>query len=879
MKRENWSLEKIAVAINSYETQLKTSDDYLYKRASSGNPAGSVNMRKVKQEMQKYDKLYPAAQLIASYNNILESKGMLDFDDLIIKVSQAFQNNEDLLYNYQERFQYILADEYQDTNGSQNEILFTLCNYDDQPNLFVVGDDDQAIYRFQGANMNNIIDFKNKFRPKEFVLDNNYRSNQNILNGAMNLIQYNKERLPYLYPHLTKNLKQSIENIGGIGLQISCYATIQSQEVGIIQKINALKDSGVEWKDIAIMYRHHNEATDLVKYFSINGIPFTLKRKINILELRDIKRLIAILKYVYGEYKEKASMTAYLFEILHFDFFNLNPNDIGTLSLYASNRTEEETDDKYWRDVLNNIEELKSIGVNQPEQLNKVYLTLEDFIQAIPNVTLQVLFERILTGSGLLSQILNDENKTHRNEAINALFNFIKESTANDETFNLQKLLETIEKMIYFNVPLPLNKINNASNGINLMTVHGSKGLEFDHVFVMNVHEKNWVQSTEKRSKFKYPPTLVNASLISDEEDDRRLFYVAITRAKQNAFVCYGLKDQSGNDLMPCKFITELGCDLTDVKVTNPSESLINDYIYSILKYQSGKAALIDKGLIDRELSKMYISATAIDKYLKCPVSFYFEKILKVPMARTSTMGYGNAIHYALEKYFSAQNYDPNRALPPKEYLITLFHKGMKKYHSHFTQAEIERLRFNGEKSLMHYYDQHHASWTAPIDTKLEYKVKTAVAEIPISGIIDKIEIYHDRIIVYDYKTGRYNTNDFKVGNEDEYGGDKWRQIVFYKILLQNDPGKSWRMSHGVMDFVEGKEEKSVKKEIYVSNQDLDVVIGQIKLVYDSIKNYKFTEGCNEVDCKWCNFVKENMLPESPMAGEIEEDEISFLNE
>lgn len=871
MKQENWTVEQIEASIEEYKELLLSDPEYQYKRATKGNPVGSPKMDTINGILKKYESLPHAAILLDKYNQLLAEVNRIDFNDSILWVIRKFKENQDLLYQYQERFQYILADEYQDTNGTQNELLFLLSNYDEKPNLFIVGDDDQAIYRFQGANMSNILDFKTKYNPIEIVLNQNYRSNQPILDSAMQLIDFNVERLSFKFPHLTKQLKQASASATGGKPELLAYSTVQAQEIGILHKINLLIASGVDYRDIAIIYRSHKEVVDIVKYMSFKNIPINLKNKVNILQLKEIRRIVTIMRYISEEYIKRDSMPDLLFEILHYDFFGLTASDIGILALYSSKKSDENEDDLTWRQLLSNKELLAKTKITQVDKIYHVNQILEQLILAIPNVTLQVLFERIITETGLLAQILGDSNKTWRNQVINAFFNVIKEETSKSEAIDLFSFLSMIDKMEKFDITIPLLQIDSSASGINLMTAHGSKGLEFDHVFILNATKESWLEKKGQKG-FSIPPTLFRASSSNDEEDERRLFYVSMTRARKHVYITYPLIGKTDKSTTPLKFLTEIGFQPESALIQDVNEDVLNEYVEALLRFEQGKIQLIDKALIDRALESLHMSASAVSKYLNCPITYYFENILRIPMARTAYMGFGNAIHHSLEKYFNAINDDPKRTLPPSEYLMVHFQRGMQKFRSHFTREEFTRHQFAGEQILMKYYEQYHSHWLSAVDYKLEYKIKTEMDGIPISGIMDKIEVYHDHVEVTDYKTGRYDSKKLSPPKDDDHGGDYWRQVVFYKILLDRDVSHKWNMTKAYMDFVEIKDNKPQKKEFSIAAFEIDIVRAQTTEVYNNIKAYKFEEGCNDPKCRWCNFTKQNMTLESPLMNDEDEE-------
>ena len=235
---------------------------------------------------------------MAVYDAILRRMERYDYNDMILWVIKAFKENDELLAKYQERFQFLLVDEYQDTNGAQNELLFLLADnpIDDRPNVFIVGDDDQSIYRFQGANMNNIIDFADKYSPVEIVLDYNYRSDQRILDSSKLLIENNGERLVNLRSHLTKELieKKRMSKRADQAIQINRFKNVAQEEIGVIQDILRKHEAGTPLNQIAVIYRKHRNVEHMVKYLSLLGIPLNIKRKVDVLKQQDIKKLLLI---------------------------------------------------------------------------------------------------------------------------------------------------------------------------------------------------------------------------------------------------------------------------------------------------------------------------------------------------------------------------------------------------------------------------------------------------------------------------------------------------------------------------------------------------------------------------------------------------------
>lgn len=855
MKKEGWTAEYIYKKALEDEENLKNDPEMRYKRKSGKFEKGDLKINDIKAHMDKLKMAINASPLIDEYNKQLHKRNRIDYEDTINLVLEQLKSNEDVKLRYQEQYQFILADEYQDTNGAQNEVLFQLADYDDQPNVFVVGDDDQSIYRFQGASMYNIISFKEKFKPKSFVLDINYRSHQQILDAAMQLIEYNGERLSHLDPSLTKNLTQGMPMDDGQDHKpiLTKYVNTLAQEVGLIETIIDLNNNGVDYKDIAVLYRSHKEIVNLVKYLSKKNIPLKVKKKVDILTQPDINKLLNLLTYATKENKFMDSQRDKLFEILHYDSFKLKPADVGRLSVHCAKHQDDEHKQESWRALLGDESKLTEIGITDVSSFTHAHTILESLIKEVSNQTPQVLFEKTLVDTGLLQEIMQSNDVSWRLQVVNKLFEYIKDETAKNGDLTMEEILAMLEKRKDYGIDLPLLNIVSNSDGINFISAHSAKGLEFKHVFIINATNKTWGEKRSSNPRF--PDSLTLSSGNASDEDERRLFYVAVTRAMEHCHIMFPFFYTEEKEAGYLKFLFEMGYDpeLCPEQIVN--EEKINDYLMTIQQYDDKAPVLIDKNLIDQIIENLTINATGVSKYLNCQIKFYYENILRVPGARKAAPGYGNALHYALDQFSREMERTPGRAVPPIGALLFHFEKGMMKYKSHFTSAEYEAHMYEGKATLKHFYENSKHTWTLPVANKTEYRVLTNYNEIPISGIIDRIAIFENYIDIYDYKTGKYDAR--KVSStidENKYGGDYWRQAVFYKILLDQELQFRGKLKSANVVYLQ-KEEDNIIREIKVNDEAVNVVKEQISLVYNGIKNYEFSKGCN--NCSWCHFVNE----------------------
>jgi DNA helicase II / ATP-dependent DNA helicase PcrA len=265
---------------------------------------------------------------------------------------------------------------------------------------------------------------------------------------------------------------------------------------------------------------------------------------------------------------------------------------------------------------------------------------------------------------------------------------------------------------------------------------------------------------------------------------------------------------------------------------------------------------MLEESYLTRILSNYRLSATALNKYLDCPIAFYYENIIRVPKARNENMGFGNAVHYALEMLF--KNIIDNK-LPSEDEFINYFKEGIARNASHFTDKQKARRLEYGKEILPKYYQKYAADSIKKV--KLEHHVQTTIAGVPVSGVFDKIEMIDNLTVnVVDYKTGDPERAKSKLGEPSEkepFGGDYWRQLAFYKLLIDNDK-HNWRMQKGIIDFVQPnkKTEEFSKEERIITPPQAELVTNLIKETHQKIINKEFKDGCGDEECSWCNFTK-----------------------
>jgi DNA helicase II / ATP-dependent DNA helicase PcrA len=871
MKKEGWDPVFINQKIDEYLADLPTRDEFIYKRKYKEFNAGDLKKDKIEEVTERMEKLRAAVGEFDKFQQLMRKKNRYDFDDMINWVIKAFEENKNLLANYQEKFQYILVDEYQDTSGTQNKLVALLISYWDKPNVFVVGDDDQSIFRFQGANVENILEFANQYKADllTVVLTNNYRSTQPILDISKTLINRNDERLVKKMGDLTKELLSSRAGIKELKHlpQIREYETQNQEMIGIVQEVQRLVNENTPPGKIAIIYKENKYGEELARYFKLLNIPVYSKRHLNILELPLAQKIVLLLKYLASEHDRSWSGDEMLFEILHFDWFDIPPVEIAKLSIEAA-QTKFTANKRSMRQLLVERSAAPPKDLFSPgfhESLKKASLLVEELVKDVSNTTLQALFEYIIRKTGVLGKIMQNEDKHWQLQVLSGLFNFVKEETHRNPFLDLQKLVSLIELMEKEYISLPLVQVSGSEKGINLLTAHGSKGLEFEYVFLAGCNASFWEKKRKPGGGYKLPDTLFSSQpAANDDEELRRLFYVALTRAEQHLYLSYSKFKNDGKELEPSMFIAEIQDEhaIKAVPQTIEADALA---AFAVLDFTalSPEIEKIEEDLIGRLLEKFVMNVTALNNYLKCPLEFYFKNLIRIPSPKNEATEFGSAVHHALEKLFRKMQDEKKDSFSSKEDFIADFEWYMHRHRESFTKEQFDRRLEYGHEVLSNYYDKYILQFNKIV--AIERNIRNVVVKgVPLKGKLDKLEFDGKSVNVVDYKTGDPDKAIPKLkgpSDKDPNGGDYWRQAVFYKILVDNYGQKDWKVVSSEFDFIEPDKKKNYRKEkLIITPADITTVTQQISTAWEKIQNREFYTGCGKEDCHWCNFVKTNNL-------------------
>lgn len=883
MKREGWTSAYINEKIDEYIAGLPLRDEYRYKRKYKHFNAGDLKEDAIKDETERAEKLKAAVSEFDNFQKLMRSRNRYDFDDMINWVISAFEENPNLLADYQERFHYILVDEYQDTSGTQNKIVQLLINYWESPNVFVVGDDDQSIYRFQGANVENMLDFAHQYidHLKTIVLTNNYRSIQPILDVSKSVITKNTERLIEKMPGLSKDLAAANETIRHLqhAPEIYEYNSVAEEMAGITMRVHQLVEKGVPPGRIAVIYKENKYGEELAQYFVLKGIPVYSKRSINLLLDPFIKKIITILRYLNAEHDIPYGGDELLFEILHYDFYKIPPIEIAKITVEANKRN--------YSGAQVSIRSLLAEKAGAPAKdlfdtgglhlkLKQVSIMLEQFIADVPNLTIQQLIDNVIRRGGILQYIMQHPQKVELMNFLTAFFNFVKEENRRNPAMTLAGLVSLIDLMEEEKLPLPMTRITGNDKAVNLLTAHGSKGLEFEYVFLAGSNAGSWEKKRKPGGGYKMPDTIFSSQPEGNEAEElRRVFYVALTRAEKYLFISYARLNNDNKELEPSRFVAEIQ-DAHQLPVSRPQISAEEMFEFQQLVF-TGQPVLpsSDDDFIDSLLDKFVMNVTALNNYLSCPLKFYYQSLVRIPSGKSEATEFGSAIHYAIERLFRKMKEDPQNHFPPVETMIDDFNWYLQRHRENFTREAYQRRLEQGSIIIPDYYNKYIDSWNKVALVEINIK-GVLINGVPVKGKLDKIEFDRKDVNVVDYKTGNADKAKMKLqppGDKQPDGGDYWRQAVFYKLLIDNYPHRDWNVISAEFDFIEPDSKKEfIKHKLYINPADLETVRQQISNTWEKIQQKNFYTGCGNPECHWCNFVKDNNLYAELLEAEDEEE-------
>lgn len=856
LKQEHITPEHLRTLLAEERTDFEQIEDLYHEK---GRYKGS--MKGKYRDMEKnWEKNQELCTVYEAYQQRLTDLGRYDYEDMILLVTEMFTKDEELCLRYQEQYQYILVDEYQDTSNAQNEVIWQLTSYWDRPNIFAVGDDDQSIYRFQGASLENILQFHQRFPDATtIVLTENYRSTQPILDVSRSLIEHNTERLVGIIPNLQKELvarRSGVDKYEHESVPVVSFPDEVSEQAFLIAQIEELLAKGYEPQDIAVLYRNNRDADALVHLLARTTIPFDVASGNDLLARPQIHQLIQLLRIIAAPHND-----ALYFEVLQYKFLGYSPEEVFALHHSAFMNAKE----KHLADFL--------LSDELPERFAPFGVFARNLLQwqqASYNETFPEFLEKVMRESGFLATLFHyeDGDELIRAKAFHTLrsfFNNVETLGVRRYQFSLDQFLDDVAMLEESGVKLTEQSFSLQRNAVQLMTAHRAKGLEFPFVFLMQCYDGHW-GNKRARQLLKLPQRIVSERPTADEvadpnEEERRLFYVAMTRAQYGLTLTTPRLLSSGRETVPSQFITDLDVAYVDRRDYEHEDAamVVESYARLFAPVQEPPPTDQEQELMRAALETFALSPTSLNTYITCPRQFKYNNLIRIPAVKNKSAVFGSAIHYALEQFFRYSK--KAGVVAEKDRLIAYFHQALDK--ELLSEVDAQETRERGERFLSGYYDRYADEWVILNIWQMEYKCSNVYLEdIPLKGIFDKVEVTDGQrgiVNVVDYKTGKPKTRNEILGQTKHAKGEYFRQLTFYKLLTQlKAPKFPFVMETGEIDFIQPKDDegKVFVKERFEITDDMVLDLREtITTVWNDMQALKFPKKEKpDEDCTYCQY-------------------------
>ena len=833
LKKDGITPKEFTGLIDKEEKNIQSQKDLYHTKGVYKGKVRGVYAKRI-HDLEKSREL---AKLYMKYQKVLRDKHLYDYEDMIMEVLYTLTRRKELRLSLQEEFQYILADEHQDVNRAQNKVLELLSEFHaPYPNLFIVGDEKQAIFRFQGASLDNFLYFHRLYPHALLIhLDTNYRSAQAILDAAHDLIGEDTGNPIAKRIRLRAGRKDTKPK--GSPVQLYGFSTPTLEHLFIQKKVRDLitKDK-VHPGEIAILYRDNKDAHALSDILSSAAIPFTIESDHSIFDDVDIHKLIQLLQaiHTFGD-------DAYLGEILYFDFLKINPLDIHKINTYAR----KSHSGVY--DIISSEKKLKKAGCEDISRIIALYSNLSKWNSASRNKAFHDFFDKVVHESGFLTYILSSDDTIEKMDTVTALYEEVARLAERHSHYMLRDFITYLDLVSRYG--LRVSKRDNPIylEHVHLMTAHKSKGLEFSHVFITGVQDKHWGGRT---SRDYFPVSYISSDKGNEGDDERRLFYVALTRARKAVYITYAYTGLDGSQKLPSRFIEEIDDKLIDDISTKPIEARLAKQKHHIFSQNSGKSTKSkEKEYLVTLFNEYGLSVTALNNYLKCPWKYFYNNLIRIPQVQTPQQIYGTAVHEALRRLFDL--YKEEKKITKKMFL-DFFTMALSRFP--MSDYNLEEFLKRGRDSLCGYYQKYHKTFSKNILTEFPIN-DVRIGDVGLTGKLDKVEfITEHEVNVVDYKTGKPRSRAYIEGDTKGSQGDYKRQLVFYKLLISLYKPRNLKFVSGEIDYIEPDQKGEYRREKFtVSEAEVAELKKEIKRIATEIRDLSFWNmTCDDKQCQYC---------------------------
>lgn len=788
------------------------------------------------EEKEEADKKLELAKVFNKYQELMLKEGNIDFGDQIILTLKLFRENKKILETYQKQFKYILVDEFQDTNFAQNELVKILAGKNG--NITVVADDDQSIYRFRGAAVSNVLEFKKNFpKAKQIVLFKNYRSTQQILDNAYQLIQHNNPDRLEIKNKINKKLESQKQGPEPYFLQ--CHDLISEADKVAAIILEKIKSKKYSFKDFAILIRKNNQAKSFMMALNRYQIPYQFTGASGLYDREEIRLIISFMRALL-DYDDSISF----YNLVTSSIYKMPIREAVKLNTYAN---------KIKRPLSYLFENYKSLDDDFYTQLSpqtikiieKVNKDFDKFYQETLESTAGQLIYKFLKDTGYLKNLVekanNDPMAGAKIQNIAKFFEKIREFEHVSSDKSLLNFKNHLDILIEAGEDPATAEIDPDLDAVNILTIHKAKGLEFKIVFLVNLYQGSF--PVRKQAEIlPLPDDLIKETLPSGDyhlQEERRLFYVGVTRAREELYLTtafdYGGKKRAKVSQFVLEFFDKPELKAPVIKTEKLElikRTASYEEKYFLKNFYNGQGIL-------------KLNPHQIDDYLSCPLKFKYIHILKIPILKHHPVIYGSAIHKAIEEYYVRRlNNYPIKLSD----ILNTFENNWESVG--FITREHEEKRFlAGQQALKEFFKRENKNKNLP--TYIEKKFNCFLAfpkyklTIKISGRYDALYLKNKPhyVEIRDFKTG-----EVKEQKKADLRVRQNRQMSIYAL--------SWLINHHYLPdkislyFVD----TGLIGECHKEEKDLKKTEEEILLVAEGILNNDFEPQPKWQECNRCAY-------------------------
>ena len=675
------------------------------------------------------------ARTYAQYQTLMARLGQVDFGDQIVEALRLLRSRAHVLRRYQERFRHILVDEFQDTNYAQFELVKLLAAR--HRNVAVVGDDDQAIFRFRGASMSNILDFDRSYPDaRQVVLLENRRSPQAVLDSAYRLIQHNNPDRLEVAQKIDKRLVSTVGT--GVAPQHLAFDTVSTESDQVAEMIREEHEAGRPYRDFAILVRANHDADHYLRALNMRGIPWTFSGNAGLYGRPEVRLLIAFLRSV--AHPDDSVSLHYLASS---DIYQVPIVDLTKCATYADRRH------RWLFDVLRAVPSEVELSEEGAGAIARLIADLQRYMElAREHPTGEVLYQ-FLVDSGLMTRYAKAPAELEQEvQNVSKFFTRVKDAARVLKYDNVREFVNHLDALVEAGDDPAVAEADTETPAVHVLTVHKAKGLEWPVVFMVDCAQ-NRFPSTRRSDPIEIPSGLIKDLLPTGdfhEQEERRLFYVGMTRAKERLYLS-SAEDMGGKRKWKVSQFVLEALDLPK-DAARPFRARAIEQLRRLAPPPEAPGLGLTPMADDEALA---VSHRQVDDYQTCPLKYQFIHILRIPLRQHHSVVYGNALHKAVEFYLRRRAVGNFTAL---EDLLLAFDDAWRN-EGFLTREHEEQRKRAGVAALTRFYHEEEASGEKPTEVEREFGFNLEMNRglNRVRGRFDRVDETPQGLVIVDYKS------------------------------------------------------------------------------------------------------------------------------